>query len=152
MQLRHFATLSVICSADFYDVGKVPFGHRRVIPILGGTFKGDNFNGDVMPGGADWNLVHPDGTVNFWARYTLRTDDGVFIGILNEGYQLGGGPDDIERMIAGEKIDLSNVLTRGKPQLEAPAGKYAYLNNRFFVSDLLPTSPTTLDILITEVC
>src|SRR5690349_8779087 len=71
--------------APALNVGEVGVGYRRVIPITGGSFVGPAVRGDVLPGGADWNLTRPDGAVEIWARYTLRTDDGVLIGVTNAG-------------------------------------------------------------------
>lgn len=68
------------------DVQEAPQGYRRVIPITGGTFSGDRIDGVILPGGADWNLVRHDGIVHLWARYTLKTNDGVLISILTKDF------------------------------------------------------------------
>jgi len=47
--------------AEPQEFGEVPGGRRRIIEILGGTFEGPNIRGRVLPGGADWQLVRPDG-------------------------------------------------------------------------------------------
>src|SRR3954447_7891191 len=67
------------------EIGDVGPGIRRVIPITRGTFDGPTIRGQVLAGGADWNLTRHDGIAELWARYTLETDDGVLIGILNTG-------------------------------------------------------------------
>jgi len=41
------------------SVGVGPLGERRIIPITGGRFEGERLSGDVLPGGADWQLVRP---------------------------------------------------------------------------------------------
>ena len=43
------------------ELGQVPRGRRRIIPILGGTFEGPGIRGKVVPGGADWQIVRADG-------------------------------------------------------------------------------------------
>ena len=50
-------------------VGLTPAGHRRVIAITGGQVDGPALTGEVLPGGADWSVVRPDGAVHVWARY-----------------------------------------------------------------------------------
>ena len=40
------------------DVGPAPTGHRRIIPITGGTMKGPALSGRVLPGGADFQTLH----------------------------------------------------------------------------------------------
>ena len=59
------------------DEGK--YGTRRIAWITGGTFKGPNREGTIIPGGADWQLVSPDGVTELDACYTLKTSDGVII-------------------------------------------------------------------------
>src|SRR6476660_2811542 len=60
-------------------VGQSSHGLRRVVPITGGTFDGPNIRGRVIPGGADWQFVRPDGVLAVDARYTLQTSDSVLI-------------------------------------------------------------------------
>src|SRR5579862_9439473 len=43
------------------DFGATNEGHRRVIPITGGTVRGPRINGTLLNGGADWNLTRNDG-------------------------------------------------------------------------------------------
>lgn len=64
------------------DVGRTPTGHRRVIPIVGGTVRG-RLTGVVLPGGADWNLERADGAHELWARYEIRLDDGAVVSVTN---------------------------------------------------------------------
>jgi hypothetical protein len=137
--------------APFLDIGKVPAGHRRIIPITGGRFEGERLRGDILPGGADWNLVRPDGTVFLWARYTLRTDDGVLIMITNEGFQTGPR-DTMHRILTGQPIDTSEWYSRTRPVFEVADGRYAWLNSSVFVGDLLPpTSAEYVSIEVSEV-
>jgi hypothetical protein len=106
------------------EIGDIGPGIRRVIPITGGTFEGANIRGQVLPGGADWNLARHDGTSELWARYTLRTDDEVLIGILNTG-------------VAVPKADGS-VSVRTVPQFEVAGERYAWLRRSVFVGTLTP--------------
>src|SRR5690606_39551336 len=66
-------------------VGPSTWGLRRVVPITGGSFKGPRLSGRVLPGGADWQVVRPDGVLDVDAKYTLLTDDGVTIMVTNKG-------------------------------------------------------------------
>ena len=135
----------------FLDVGHVPGGYRRVIPITGGTFGGGRLRGEVLPGGADWNLVRSDGTVHIWARYTLRTDDGVLIMITNEGLQ-PGAPETMARILVGEKIDTTDWYARTNPVFEVSGARYAWLNSRLFTGSLLPpTGPERVCVEISEI-
>jgi len=116
-------TLRVEIAASL-DVGEVGCGMRRVIPITGGTFEEPAIRGTVLPGGADWNLTRPDGVSEIWARYTLRTDDGVLIAIINAG-------------LVAPQADGSR-LVRTVPQFEVAGDQYAWLRRSIFVGTLAP--------------
>lgn len=64
------------------EVGPTPTGFRRVIPIVGGTVSG-TLAGEVLPGGADWNVERPDGSTELWARYELRLTGGTVVSVTN---------------------------------------------------------------------
>jgi len=133
------------------EVGQTYLGMRRVIPIVGGRFHGPRLAGDILPGGADWNVVRPDGVVHLWARYTLRTDDGVAIMITNEGLQRGPA-DTMARILAGLPFDRSAWYARTRPVFECADPRHAWLNQSIFVGDLLaPDDPLRVSIDIHEV-
>ena len=64
------------------SVGASKRGTRNIIPITGGTFSG-RLKGDVLPGGADYQLLGNGFELD--ARYTLRTDDDELIIVRNCG-------------------------------------------------------------------
>jgi hypothetical protein len=42
------------------DVGERPPGHRRIVPLTGGTFTGPDLYGKLLPGAsADWQTILP---------------------------------------------------------------------------------------------
>lgn len=104
-----------------------PYGVRRFIPILGGTFEGDRINGKVLPGGADCQLIRPDGVAELEVRCTFQTDDDVIF--LMKGLGMRHGPADVLQRIAdGKPTDPSEYYFRETMIFEAPAGKYEWLN------------------------
>ena len=114
-------------------VGKSSHGLRRVVPITGGTFEGPNIRGRVVPGGADWQFVRPDGVLAVEARYTLETADSVLIMVTNRGIRRG--PQAVmDRLGRGEPVDPSEYYFRTTAEFEAPLGsKYEWLNQSVFV-------------------
>jgi hypothetical protein len=113
-------------------VGEVPEGARRVVPISGGTFAGPRLRGTLVPGGADWQYLRPDGVMIVAAQYLLRTDDGVIIQVNNRGMR--HGPEAVMRRLgAGEAVDPADYYFRATPRLSAPAGRYDWLNRRVFL-------------------
>jgi hypothetical protein len=114
-------------------VGEGPHGLRRVVPIAGGKVEGPKLKGSVLPGGADWQFVRPDGTLQIEAKYTLQSEDGVLIMITNRGVRRGP-KDVIDKLARGEPVDPSLYYFRTSAEFEAPTGsKYAWLNNSVFV-------------------
>lgn len=114
-------------------VGETSHGTRRVIPITGGTFSGPNFNGTIVNGGADWQLVRKDGTSELNALYTLQTDDGTLIYVNNRGIRVAT-PEVAQRIARGEPVSPSEYYFRAAPTFETPPGKYEWLTRSLFIS------------------
>jgi len=90
--------------ADILHLGHTPYGDRRVINILGGRVHGPRLSGRILPGGADWQIVRPDGAADLKARYTIETDAGARILVASDGLR-HGPPDVIARLARGEAVD-----------------------------------------------
>ena len=106
------------------DLGDGPYGHRRIVPITGGTFEGPSIRGTVLAGGADRQLVRADGVLELDAVYEMRTDDGAVLGVQN-------------RVI----IDQSQPdapYTRSHITIAAPTGPYSWLSRRIIIGTLQP--------------
>lgn len=112
--------------------GAAPDGERRFIPILGGRFEGPALRGEILPGGADWQVTRTDGVLLLDAVYAMRTDDGTVIQVRNRGMR--SGPAEVMAALArGERIDPTALYFRTAPQLTAPAGPYDWLNRALFL-------------------
>ena len=78
------------------DLGASPLGQRRMVAILGGTLSGELGTGVVLPGGADWQTLHDDGTVSIDAHYSIRLAEDVVIALRSSGVRAAaesGEPD-----------------------------------------------------------
>ncbi|MGW4471306.1 DUF3237 domain-containing protein [Nonomuraea sp. NPDC004354] len=115
------------------DLGETPWGHRRVIDVLGGSFDGPRMAGTVLPGGADWQVVHGDGSATIDARYTLRTHDGALICILTSGVR-HGPPEVIAALGRGEPVDPADYYFRLAVRFETAAPGYLWLNHTLAVA------------------
>jgi hypothetical protein len=94
--------------------GETSEGTRRVIPIMGGKFVGTRVSGEVLAGGADWNLSRNDGADVVDASYYLKTSDGVLLRITNRGVgkvqaEQGAGDDS---SFSGDLIRTNNTDQR----------------------------------------
>ena len=108
-------------------IGAVLTGERRIIPITGGRFEGVKMRGEILSGGADWQIVAADGTALLEARYTLKTDDGALIYVKNSGFR-HGPPEVLAAIARGEQVDPTKYYFRASPTFETGDKKYAWLN------------------------
>ena len=109
------------------DLGVTPWGHRRIIPIAGGSFDGPRLRGEVLPGGADWQIVHEDGSATIDTRYSLRTHDDALIHIRTQGIR-SGPPDVLAAVANGVDVDPALYYFRVVVLLETGAAPYDWLN------------------------
>ena len=114
------------------ELGQVPRGRRRIIPILGGTFDGSNIRGKVVPGGADWQIVRADGLAELDTRYLLQTDSGQLIYIQNAGIR-HAPPDVTKKLLAGEPVDPAQVYFKTIPTFETSAPELQWLTRSIFI-------------------
>lgn len=133
-----FAFEARVDVAEPVVIGPTPRGERRMIPILGGDFdgpgsRGTPLRGRVLPGGADWQLLRPDGVSELHAIYLLETDSGARIQVVNRG--LRHGPADVmERLRAGQPVDSSLYYFRAAPEFETAAAELDWMNRSLFVA------------------
>lgn len=126
MTLKPLMTLTVQVG-DAHVTPEGPYGTRRFIPVTGGRFAGDRLNGQVLPGGADCQLIRHDGVVQLDARITLQFDDGT--NVLMHGLGLRHGTSDVMRRLAsGENVSASAYYFRQSMLFEAPEGPLSWLN------------------------
>ena len=114
-------------------IGILPSGgERRVIPVLGGTFEGPSLRGRVLPGGADWQIVHANGSAELDARYTLQTDAGALISVFNRGIRTGP-PEVLAKLRAGERVPASSYYFRAVPTFETGERGLQWLCNSIYL-------------------
>jgi Protein of unknown function (DUF3237) len=114
-------------------VGETPHGTRRIIPIIGGSFEGPKMKGEILDGGADWQIVRKDGVSELEAHYQIKTDDGVVIYIKNVGLRVAT-PEIAAKIAKGELVSPNDYYFRAVPKFDAPIGsKYEWMNNAIFI-------------------
>jgi len=114
------------------EIGEVPHGRRRIVPILGGTFEGPLVKGKVLSGGADWQIIQPDGFSELDTRYTLETDTGEIIYVQNRGVR-HAPPDVMKRLNAGETVDPALIYFRTVPTFETSSPDLQWLARSVFI-------------------
>jgi hypothetical protein len=130
------------------EIGKTPAGARRFVPLFGGRFVGE-IEGDLIPGGADWQTVLPDGTLEISAHYALRTLAGETIEVLSNGVR-HAPPDVLARLSGGDSVSAQEYYFRTHIRLRTAAAGLAYLNTLLAVS-MGERFPTSVRLLVFRV-
>lgn len=114
------------------DLGATARGHRRIIDILGGEVHGPRLSGEILPGGADWQVVRTDGTIEVVARYTIRSATGALVYVQNEGLRVAS-PEILARMSKGELVPAGSYHFRTAPRFETAELSLKWLERATFV-------------------
>lgn len=130
-ELKYFADLSVQVDKP-QEVGKTHHGVRRVIPILGGTVQGEGWQGRVLPGGADFQLLLGPSMADLDARYVIESDGGDLIFVTNRAVRTAS-PEVMAKIVKGEPVDPSEVYFRCAPSFETASPALSWITERLFI-------------------
>jgi len=114
------------------DHGVTRAGHRRVIAVAGGRVSGV-LDAEILPGGADWQLVRPDGAIEIDTRYSARTAAGEYVHFRTSGVR-SGPPEVLAALLRGENVDPASYYFRVAVYLETSAPRLAFLERSLFVA------------------
>jgi hypothetical protein len=127
------------------SLGMAAFGERRIVNILGGRFEAAGetpltaaLTGQVLPGGADWQIVRDACTTEVEARFTLQCTDGSLIYVRNTGIRTGPAAV-IAQLLSGNAVDPALYSFRMTPRFETTAAHLLWLNAAVFVASGLRT-------------
>jgi hypothetical protein len=110
------------------DVGPVPAGSRQIFDVTGGHFEGPRLKGQVLPSGADWLLLGPDGVARLDVRGTFETDDGARIYVQYHGILVFN--DKLTQALAsGGETQYGDTRFFTQPRFETGDERYAWLNS-----------------------
>ncbi|WP_422345984.1 DUF3237 family protein [Parasphingorhabdus sp.] len=105
---------------------------RRCIPIIGGTVSG-RYQGTILPGGADWQEIAPDGTLEISARYVLEFTEGR-VEVTSNGIRYGSQAV-LQKLARGEPVDPIDYYFRTAIRFRTDGEALVHLNNRLAISD-----------------
>jgi hypothetical protein len=106
--------------------------HRRVIPLAGGRVTG-LFKGQVLPGGADWQTIGPDGVIELSAHYLLEREGGARVEVHSTGVR-AAPPAVLAALQAGQSLPASAYYFRTHMRFTAHAEDLRRLNHVLAVS------------------
>ena len=118
---------------ELTSMGEGPLGERRVVGILGGTFEGPDLRGEVLPGGADWQIARKDGVLDLDARYALKEQRGALVRVTSQGYRHGSS-EVLAALARGEDVDPAKYFFRTVLRFETGAPYLDWLNKTIAVA------------------
>lgn len=129
---------AIVDVSEVRALGHGPLGERRIVPILGGEFRGgpelSDFHGVVLPGGADRQLIRADGGKELDALYEMEVHDGTVLTIRNRVI--------IDETVDGPRYALSRI------EVTAPSGPWSWLSRRLIIGTLQSLRPERTAVLI----
>ncbi|MFM9899244.1 DUF3237 family protein [Sphingorhabdus sp.] len=105
---------------------------KRLVPIFGGEVYGDNFAGTVIGGGADWQEIHPDGSLEINARYVLNLNGGL-VEVSSRGLRTGSA-EILEQLNRGEQVDPRSYYFRTAIRFTTTTAELMHLNKILAIS------------------
>jgi Protein of unknown function (DUF3237) len=109
------------------SLGAGPHGERRFVPLTGGTVRGPQLNGQILPGGVDWQINRSDGALDISAHYVIRTDDGALIEVQSQGLR-HGPPEVMARLARGEVVGRHEYFFRTLMRFTTGHAAWLHLN------------------------
>ena len=131
INLEHVFDLSVAVAHPF-ELGEIGLGERRIIAIDGGLASGPRLNGRILPGGADFQIIRPNGLTELHARYVIEAHDGALIYVENNGIRFGA-LEDIARLKRGEPVPPERIYFKAVPRFETSAPAYGWMMEAIFL-------------------
>lgn len=111
-------------------------GKRRIIPIIGGRVeglaRGQSMQGEVLAGGADFQLVTSSTAADLDARYIIRLGDGSHIYVSNSAVRTGSEAD-IAALVRGESVPPERIYFRCAPRFEVERADLAWMTQTLFI-------------------
>lgn len=118
---------------EIRTMGGGPLGERRVVAITGGRFDGPQLQGEIVPGGADWQIVRADGVLDIDARYAMRAESGAMIRVVSQGYR-HGSTEVLAALGRGEDVPKEKYFFRTVMRFETGAKELDWLNRTIAVA------------------
>ncbi|KPF99142.1 hypothetical protein IP86_09805 [Rhodopseudomonas sp. AAP120] len=117
---------------EVISAGDTGAGVRRVIPVIGGSVKGEGVSGRILPSGADFQIIRPNELIELEAKYAFETDDGAVVYVENIGIRFG--PIELlQKLKRGEPVDPKLIYFRTRPRFETGHPNYQWLTTHLFI-------------------
>lgn len=146
-ELKYFASLEIEVSEP-QDIGHSIYGQRRIVPITGGSIRGDGWQGKILAGGADFQVIVTPRMMHLDARYAIETDEGERIFIQNSAIRVAS--EEVTQNIKyGIPVDPNDVYFRCTPKFETASERFQWITERLFVG-IGVRKPTRVELQLFE--
>jgi len=112
---------------ELMTLGPAPMGERRCVALTGGRVHGPELQGEIVPGGTDWQWLRGDGALEISAHYIVRTPDGALVEVRSEGLR-HGSPEVMARLARGETVTREEMYFRTALRFATGHPAWAHLN------------------------
>lgn len=131
MQPAPVLTPLCLVSADvapLVDMGAAAISHRRMVPISGGRVVGPRLDGEILPGGADWQERGALGDLDIDARYVIKVSNGDLISVRSRGMRTAP-VSVLARLERGEAVEPTEYYFRTIMRFDVlESSPFAWLN------------------------
>ena len=125
-KVEHLFTYLIDVDANMF-IQKLPTKETRVTGMItGGKVWGSKVNGKILPVGADWSIVHPNGIVDVDCRAMIDTNDGAHINMFYKGRIDLGSEEAAEDYANGKFPPVMG--TQPMPVLDTDDPRYDWCN------------------------
>lgn len=125
----------VVCEVgELLSLGEAgPHGTRRLVPLGGGTVSGPLLNGELVPGGSDWQWQRADGVLEISAHYLMQLSDGARVEVRSEGLR-HGPPEVMAALARGETVPRGTYFFSTFVRFTTGAPHWDHLNRTMAVA------------------
>ena len=131
---------AIVSLGELQDHGPTRAGHRRIIPVTGGSLRGD-VEAEILPGGADWQIMRTDGALEIDGRYSARTRSGDLVHLRVSGVR-SGSPAVLASLLAGAEVPPAEYYFRTSVSIETSAPRLEHLQHSLFVASCVRRAAT----------
>ena len=124
-ELEHICSYKAGLNPEFEVIGPTPEGLRVNFYITGGEVTGPKLQGQVLPVGADWLTIRPDGVAVLNVRATMKSHDDALIYVA---YQAVAdlGEEGYQQFLDGDPVTRFPI--HGAPRFLTSHPDYLWLN------------------------
>lgn len=123
---EHIFTYKIDVDTNLF-IQKLPTQDTRVTGVItGGKVWGPKLQGKILPIGADWSIVHPNGVVDVDVRTMIETEDGAHINMRYKGRIDLGSADAAKDYAEGKFPPIMG--TQPMPVLDTDDERYEWVN------------------------